>query len=129
MFVSSVTVDQDGGCFSLLIASAFLVFPPEAVEEEVTLKFDRVKYKDCKVKPRDEEVFVSMILKIEPEGVVFKKPVTVLLSHSLSEDPVIQYFYELIIKKLNPTVCQELKTESISSIIGTSLILFNHVFL
>ena len=129
MFISSVIVDQEGGCFSLLIASAFLIFPPQVVEEKVTLKFDRVKYKDCKVKPRDGEVFVSMILKIEPEGVVFKKPVTVLLSHSLSEDPVIQDFYELIVEKLDTNVCQELKTESISSIQGTSLILFIHVFL
>jgi hypothetical protein len=79
-----------------------------------------VKYKECEVKPSDGEVFVSWILKVEPEGLTFKKPVTVLLSHSLDEDQVFLYFYELIVENLSPTGnCQELKTERISSIEGT----------
>jgi hypothetical protein len=77
-----------------------------------------VKYKECEVKPRDGEVFVSRILKIEPEGLTFKKPVTVLLSHSLYEDQDFVYFYELIVESLSPTGWQELKTEQISSIKG-----------
>jgi hypothetical protein len=77
-----------------------------------------VKYKECEVKPRDGEVFVSRILKIEPEGLTFKKPVTVLLSHSLYEDQDFLYFYELIVENLSPTGWQELKTERISSIKG-----------
>jgi hypothetical protein len=98
--------------------SAFLLFPPNAVEETVTLKCSRVKRKECEVKPRDGEVFVSRILKVEPEGVTFKKPVTVLLSHSLDEDQVFLYFYELIVENLSPNGCQELKTERVSSIEG-----------
>ena len=77
-----------------------------------------MKYKDCEVKPRDGEVFVSRILKVEPEGLTFKKPVTVLLSHSLYEDQDFLYFYELIVENLSPTGWQELKTEQISSIKG-----------
>jgi hypothetical protein len=77
-----------------------------------------VKYKECEVKPRDGEVFVSRILKVEPEGLTFKKPVTVLLSHSLYEDQDFLYFYELIVENLSPTGWQELKTEQISSIKG-----------
>ena len=77
-----------------------------------------MKYKECEVKPRDGEVFVSRILKIEPEGLTFKKPVTVLLSHSLYEDQDFLYFYELIVENLSPTGWQELKTERISSIKG-----------
>ena len=77
-----------------------------------------MKHKESEVKPRDGEVFVSRILKIEPEGLTFKKPVTVLLSHSLYEDQVFLYFYELIIENLSPAGWQELKTERISSIKG-----------
>ena len=70
------------------------------------------------MKPTEGEVFVSRILKVGPEGVTFKKPVTVFLSHSLDEDEDFLYFYELIVKNLSPTGCQELKTERISSIEG-----------
>ena len=81
-----------------------------------------MKHKDCKVKLSNGEVFVSRILKIEPEGVTFKKPVTVLLSHSLDEDQENLCFYELIVKNLNPTGCHELKTEAISSIEGIDIL-------
>ncbi|CAB4038413.1 Hypothetical predicted protein, partial [Paramuricea clavata] len=111
-----ITINEEGGCFHVPVASAFLQFPPNAVEEKVTLKCSRVKYKECEVKPRDGEVFVSRILKVEPEGVKFKKPVTVLLSHSLYEDQDFLYFYELIVENVSPTGWQELKTERISSI-------------
>ena len=77
-----------------------------------------MKHKESEVKPRDGEVFVSRILKIEPEGLTFKKPVTVLLSHSLYEDQDFVYFYELIVESLSPTGWQELKTERISYIKG-----------
>ena len=117
----SITISEEGGCFHVPVASAFLLFPPNAVEETVTLKCSRVKYKECEVKPRDGEVFVSRIFKVEPEGVTFKKPVTVLLSHSLYEDQDFLYFYELIVENLSPTGWQELlvKTERISCIKGT----------
>jgi hypothetical protein len=110
----------EGGCFHVPVASAFFLFPPNAVEEEVTLMCSRVKLKiqECEVKPRDGEVFVSRILKVEPEGLTFKKPVTVFLSHSLYEDQDFLYFYELIINNLSQTGWQELKTERISSIKG-----------
>ncbi len=49
----------------------------------------------------------------------FKKPVTVLLSHSLYEDQVFLYFYELIVENLTPSGCQDLKSERISKIEGT----------
>ena len=70
---------------------------------------------------------MSRILKIEhAEGVTFKKPVTVLLSHSLYEDKVFLYFYELIVENLTPSGCQDLKSERISKIEGTDN--FKHCF-
>ena len=81
-----------------------------------------MKHKDCKVKPRNGEVFVSQILRIEPEGVTFKEPVTVLLSHRLNKDQEILYFYELIVKNFSPTGYQELDTEPISSIEGIHIL-------
>ena len=76
------------------------------------------------VKPRDGEVFVSRILKIEPEGVIFRKPVTVLFSHSLYEDQVFLDFYELVVENLSTSGCQDLKTERISFMEGTSNFIF-----
>ena len=61
---------------------------------------------------------MSRILKMEPEGVVFDEPVTVLLSHSLYEDQDFLDFYELVIENVGPTGLQDLKTERISSIEG-----------
>jgi hypothetical protein len=78
-----------------------------------------VKYKECEVKPSGGEVFVSRILKIEQEGVIFKKPVTVLISHSLYEDQDFLYFYDMFVENLTPSGWQELKTERINSIKGT----------
>ncbi|CAB4041383.1 Hypothetical predicted protein, partial [Paramuricea clavata] len=111
-----ITINEEGGCFYVPVTSAVLLFPPNSVEEEVTLTFSRVRHKDCEVKPRDGEVFVSQILKIEPEGVKFKKPVTVLLSHSLYEDQDFVHYYELIVENLTTSGCQELKTEHVRSI-------------
>ena len=108
----------EGGCFHVPVASAFLVFPPEAVWSEKTLTCSRVKYSDCDVNQREGELFVSQILKIEPEGMVFEKSVTVLLSHSLYEDQNFQDFYESVIENVSPAGLQELKTERISSIEG-----------
>ena len=93
-------MNAEGGCFDIPVASAFLLFPPQAVEEPVTLTCSRVKHKDCEVEPKNA---VGRILKIEPEGVTFKKPVTVLLSHSAYEDEVFRNFYELIVERLRPT--------------------------
>ena len=55
---------------------------------------------------------------MEPEGVVFNKPVTVLLSHSVDEDQDFLDFYELVIENVGPAGLQDLKTERISSIEG-----------
>ena len=74
-----------------------------------------MKYKECEFKRRDEELFVSRIFKLEPEDVVFMKPVTVLLSHSVHEDQVFQDFYELLVEKLSPSGWQQIKTEIIRS--------------
>ena len=93
-------MNAEGGCFDIPVASAFLSFPPQAVEEQVTLTCSRVKHKDCEVKPKDA---VSRVLKIEPEGVTFKKPVTVLLSHSAYDDEVFRNFYQLNVERLRPT--------------------------
>ena len=68
---------------------------------------------------------MSQILKIEPEGVTFEQPVTVLLSHSLYEDEDFLYFYELVVENLDPNGCQELKTEQISAIKGILTVLNN----
>ena len=118
-FVFRITVDQKGGHYRLPVASAFLLIPPNAVIEEVTLTCSRVKYKDLEtVKPRNGEAFVSRILKIEPAGVIFRKPVLVFLSHSLYEKNDYLYFYDLKVETLNSSGCQELETERISSIEG-----------
>ena len=96
--------------------SAVLLFPPQVVEEQVTLTYREVNYKKGEVKPRDGEQLVRGILKIEPEDVTFKKPVTVLLSHSVYEDQVFMDFYELIVENLSSTTgWEDLKTERISS--------------
>ena len=111
-----------GGHFSLPVASAFLLIPPNAVNGTVTLTCSRVRYNDPEaVKPRDGALFVSRILKIEPEGVLFKKPVTVFLSHSLYEDEDFRYFYNLIVVNFNSGGYEELKTEQVSSIEGINI--------
>ena len=117
-YCCSFTVNEEGGCFHVPVASAILVFPPAALWVEKTLTCSRVKYSDCKVNPREGEFFVSRILKIKPEGMVFDKPATVLLSHSLYEDQNFLDFYELVIENVSPAGLQELKTERISSIKG-----------
>ena len=117
-FLFSIAANEDG-CFHVPVASAFLVVPRERVWWPTeTLTCSRVKYSDCKVKPREGEFFVSRILKMEPEGVVFSEPVTVLLSHLLYEDQDFLDFYELVIENVGPTGLQDLKTERISSIEG-----------
>ena len=118
LFLFSITLNEEAGCFYVPVASAFLVVPRGAVWWTETLRCSRVKYSDCKVKPREGEFFVSRILKMEPEGVVFDEPVTVLLSHSLYEDQDFLDFYELVIENVGPAGLQELKTERISSIEG-----------
>ena len=55
---------------------------------------------------------------MEPQGMVFGRPVTVLLSHSLYEDQSFLDFYELVIEIVSPAGLQELRTERISSIEG-----------
>ena len=95
--------------------SAILQFPPQVVKEQVTLTYRKVNFKECEVKPKDGELLVSGIFKIEPEGVTFKKPVTVFLSHSVYEDQVFMDFYELIVENLSLTGWEDLKTEQISS--------------
>ena len=114
----SFTVNQEGGCFLVPVASAILVFPPETVWIEETLTCSRVKYSDCDVSPKEGEFFVSQILRMKPEGVVFYKPVTVLLSHSLYENEDFLDFYELVIENVGPAGLQVLKTERIGSIEG-----------
>ena len=113
-------MNYEGGCFPVPVASAILIFPPKAVwpEKRKTLTCSRMKYSDCDVNPREGEFFVSQILKMEPEGVVFYKPVTVLLSHSLYEDQNFLDFYELVIENVSLAGLQELRTERISSIEG-----------
>ena len=118
LFLFSITLNEEAGCFHVPVASAFLVVPRWAVCFTKTLTCSRVKYSDCKVKPREGEFFVSRILKMKPEGVVFDEPVTVLLSHSLYEDQDFLDFYELVIENVGPVGLQDLKTERISSIEG-----------
>ena len=114
----SVTIGLKGGCYSLPFASAILLFPPQVVQEEVSLTFSRIRHEECEEKPKDGEAFVSRILKIEPEGVKFRTPVTVLLSHSACERQDIACYYELVVENLSQAGRQELKTERISSIEG-----------
>ena len=112
--IFSITIDKNGGCFRIPAASAILVFPPDAVEEPVTLTCSRVTDEEYELKPTDGELFVSQILEIEPEGLTFEKPVTVLLSHSVYEDQNFLDFYELVVKNLCPSGWEDLKTEKIN---------------
>ena len=134
LFLFSITLNEEAGCFYVPVASAFLVAQCWAVmwSTAETLTCSRVKHSDCKVKPREGEFFVSRILKIAPEGEVFDKPVTVLLSHSLYEDQDFLDFYELVIENVGPAGLQELKTERISSIEGMDsklIIILNKAYL
>ena len=123
----SITIDKDGGCFHIPAASAILLFPPNAVENPVTLTCSRVTYEECEVKPAEGELFVSQIIRIKPEGLIFKKPVTVLLSHSVYEDQNFMDFYELVVENLCSAEWQELETEKISSVEGINFtIKFNY---
>ena len=70
------------------------------------------------MKPRDGEAFTSRILEIEPKDVLFSKPVTILLSHSLYEDKDFVYFYDLVVKDLSQACCQDLKAERTNIIEG-----------
>jgi hypothetical protein len=76
------------------------------------------------VQPTKGEIFVSRIVKVEPGSVKFKKPVTVLLSHSAYEDQVFLDFYELMVENLGPSGWEELETERISSVQGAHYIMF-----
>ena len=116
-----IIINQEGGLFSLPEVGAVLLFPSQAAEEKVTLTWDEVNDEECGIKPREGELFVSSIFRIEPEGVTFKKPVTVLLSHSVHEDDIFLDFHELIVENLRQTGWQELKTKRISSIKGMDL--------
>ena len=118
LFLFSITLKGEGGCFHVPVASAFLVVPSWPVCSGQTLRCSRVKYSDCKVKPREGDFFVSRILKMELESVIFDEPLTVLLSHSLYEDQDFLDFYELVIENVASDGSQELKTERISSIEG-----------
>ena len=116
-YCCSFTVNEEGGCFHVPVASAILVFPPETVwREKITCS--RVKYSDCDVNPKEGEFFVSQILRMKPEGLVFDEPVTVLLPHSLYENQDFLDFYELVIENVGPAGLQVLKTERIGSIEG-----------
>ena len=111
----SITFNQAGGCFSLPEVGAILFVPSQAVEEQVTLTYKEVNCEKRGLMPREGELFVSGIFKIEPEGVTFKKSVTVLISHSVHEDDNFRDFHELIVENLNQTGWEELETERISS--------------
>ena len=113
-----ITIDKNGGCFPIPAASAILVFPPNTVKVPVTLTCSRVTDEEYELKPRDEELFVSQILGIEPEGLTFEKPVTVLLSYSVYEDQNFLDFYELVVENLCLAGWEDLKTEKISCLEG-----------
>ncbi|CAB4040840.1 Hypothetical predicted protein, partial [Paramuricea clavata] len=49
---------------------------------------------------------------MEPEGYVFNKPVTVLLSHCAAQDGAYADYYDLTIQKLGKE-CEDLKTEQL----------------
>ena len=70
---------------SFLLPVLISSFPVHAVSNPVILKCTRVRHKDILVKPRNGDAFCSKIMKMEPVGVSFDKPVTVLFSHSAAE--------------------------------------------
>ena len=72
---------------------------------------------DSQTKPRRGEVHCSSIVKLEPGGVDFKKPVTVLLSHSSAEKGANAYYYDLNVQQLKQD-WENLKSERISEVEG-----------
>ena len=72
------------------------------------------------VKPRNGEAFCSKIMKMEPEGVSFDKPVTVLLSHSAAEDGANADYYDLTVQRLK-TESEDLITERLSKPEGNAM--------
>ena len=113
-------IRQQGGSIAVPACGAFLLFPAQAVSKPVILKCERVRYKDNPVKPRKGETFCSRIIKMEPEGLPFAEPVTVLLSHSAAEDGAYADYYDLTVQKLTRK-CDDLETERFSKPEGTIL--------
>ena len=59
-------------------------------------------------------------MKMEPEGVSFDKPVTVLLSHSAAEDGANADYYDLTVQRLK-TESEDLITERLSKSEGNAM--------
>ena len=77
------------------------------------IKFTRVKHRDCPVKPRKGEVFCSNIIKMEPPGLTFNKPVDVYLTHSAAEQDPSADYYDVTVQQLEQE-WEDLETHHIS---------------
>jgi hypothetical protein len=117
---ASFTVNEQGQSVSFPAASAFFQFPAEAVANKISIWLSCIRHQDCKVKPRTGDVFCSSIVKMEPEGYVFNKPVTVLLSHCAAQDGAYADYYDLTIQKLDKE-CEDLETEQLDKPEGRTL--------
>ena len=113
-------IDEQGGGVAFSTASVFIQFPKQAVSESVVFTCTLVRHNDCPVKPTEGEVFCSSIIKIEPQGFVFEKPVTVLLSHSAVEKGAYTDYYDLTVQQLGQEK-NDLKTTRISKSEGIYL--------
>ena len=93
-------IDEEGGGIAFPLANAFIEFPAQAVSQSFDFTCVPVRRNDCPIKPKKGEVFCSNIIKIEPPGVVFEKPVTVLLSHSACEDGPFADYYDVTVQQM-----------------------------
>ena len=110
-------IDEQGGGISFPSAGCFIQFPAEALSQSVTFTCVIVGHTDSQTKPKRGEVHCSTIIKLEPGGVDFKKPVTVLLSHSAAENGANAYYYDLNVQQLKQD-WENLETERISEVEG-----------
>jgi hypothetical protein len=119
---ASFTINKQGQIVFFPAAGAFFQFPAEAVENPVSIRLRCIRNQDCEVKPRNGDVFCSSIVKMEPKGYVFNKPVTVLLSHCAAQDGAYADYYDLTIQKLD-NECEDLDTEQLGKSEGRTLTL------
>jgi hypothetical protein len=121
---ASFTVNKQGQSVPFPAASAFFQFPAEAVKNPVPLRLSCIRHQKCKVKPKNGDVFCSSIVKMEPEGYRFNKPVTVLLSHCAVQDGAYADYYDLTIQKLGKE-WEDLETEQLGKPKGRTLVKSN----
>lgn len=110
-------MDEHGGGIAFPSASAFLQFPTHAVSRSTTVTCARVRHEDSPLEPNKGEVFCSSMIKIEYGETTFNEPVTILLSHSASDEDPYDDYYEITMKQLR-LEWDDLETQRINKFEG-----------